>query len=252
MYKCDICGRDIKKKNMIYGYCLCSKHMHQLINHGRFLDNIPRTIKDLNGYVIRNNIVIFDLYSGITSEKIDEFYIDLVDIERVKYHKWRLSHSHVVTGSKSKGTQRELSWVIMGLDNRDERNRGIVVDHIDGNPKNNTRSNLRICTQSQNVLNKKSMCTNKTGFMGVSYREDRNCYDPEIRIGYIRCHLGQTKSMEEAVYKRMIAEQILFGEFQNQEENNRKLQFTKNIPQERKIELENITISKLRAKNLCQ
>ena len=47
-------------KNMIYGYCLCSKHMHQLINHGRFLDNIPRTIKDLNGYVIRNNIVIFD------------------------------------------------------------------------------------------------------------------------------------------------------------------------------------------------
>ena len=140
----------------------------------------------------------------------------------------------------------------MGLDNRDERNRGIVVDHIDGNPKNNTRSNLRICTQSQNVLNKKSMCTNKTGFMGVSYREDRNCYDPEIRIGYTRCHLGQTKSMEEAVYKRMIAEQILFGEFQNQEENNRKLQFTKNIPQERKIELENITISKLRAKNLCQ
>ena len=45
---------------------------------------------------------------------------------------------------------------------------------------------------------------------------------------------------------------IHFGEFQNQEEYNRKLQFTKNIPQERKIELENITKSKLRAKNLWQ
>ena len=73
MYKCDICGRELKKKNMLHGYNLCSKHMHQLLNHGKFLDNNPRTQNDLNGYKIIGNIVIFDLY--------DEYYqIKLVSL----------------------------------------------------------------------------------------------------------------------------------------------------------------------------
>lgn len=252
MYKCDICGRELKKKNMLHGYNLCSKHMHQLLNHGKFLDNNPRTQNDLNGYKIIGNIVIFDLYDGILSNKISEFIIDFDDIEIVKYHKWRLSHNHVVTGSGALGTQRELSWVIMHLDNRDEKNKNIVIDHVDGNPLNNRKSNLRISTQAQNVINKKFMSTNTNGFIGVSYKKDRNCYDPEIRLGYVRCHLGQVKSMEEAVYKRMIAEELVFGEFCNEAEHNKKLEFTKNIPYERKKELEEITKQKLIAKGLWQ
>ena len=77
-------------------------------------------------------------------------------LNKIRYHKWRLSHGRVVTGLPSKGTQRELSWVIMGLDNRDEKNKDVVIDHIDGNPKNNRKYNLRICTQGENIINKKS------------------------------------------------------------------------------------------------
>ena len=58
--------------------------------------------------------------------------------------------------------------------------------------------------------------------------------------------------MEEAVYKRMIAEELVFGEFCNEAEHNKKLEFTKNIPYERKKELEEITKQKLIAKGLWQ
>ena len=94
------------------------------------------------------------------------------------------------------------------------------------------------------------MSNNTSGFIGVSYKKDRNRYDPEIRLGYTRCHLGMTKTLEEAVYKRYIAEQLLFKEFANQEEQNRKYEFTKNLPQETKDKLYEIVIQKLKAKNL--
>lgn len=252
MYNCDICGRESFKKIRMGGYTLCSKHMHQLHKYGYFLDNNPRTQQDLNDYTITGEEVTFNLYSGKTSDKVGEFVIDLEDIEKVKYHKWRFSHSHVVTGLPAKGTQRELSWVILDLDNRDEKNKDIVVDHIDGNPCNNKKSNLRICSQNENVLNKSFMSNNSSGFIGVSYRKDKDRYDPEIRLHEKRCHLGYTKTLEEAVYKRYYAEKLLFKEYANEMEQKKKGVFTNNLSLGKKQDLEAIVEKKLKDKNLWQ
>lgn len=250
MYNCEICGRSVNKKIRLGGYTLCSKHMHQLYSHGKFLDNCPRTQNDLNEYRIEQDITYGGLYDGVTSEKIDEFIIDTEDLPKVKYHKWRFSHKHIVTGLPANKTQRELSWVVLGLDNRTEK--GIVIDHINCNPKDNRKQNLRICKQSENVQNKSFMSNNTSNFIGVSYRKDRDRYDPEIRKNSIRCHLGYTKTLEEAVYKRYYAEQLVFGEFANQAEQDKKQKFTENLPLETKEQLQAIVKEKLQAKNLWQ
>ena len=248
--KCEICEKEISKKIVIDKKIVCSKHYKQFYNYGKFLDNNPRTIKDLNEYRTEGDETFIFLYDGITSEKTGEFIIDTDQLPKFKYHKWRMSHSHVVTGLPSKKTQREASWVVLDLDNRDRT--GIVVDHIDGNPLNNKKSNLRICQQKENVMNKSFMSNNTSGFIGVSYRKNIDRYDPEIRRNNVRCHLGYCKTLEEGVYKRYIAEQLVFKEFANAGEQERKRKFTENLPREKKEELTAIVIQKLKNKNLWQ
>ena len=249
MKKCDICGRETNRTYRMHGYTLCSKHMHQLYNHGKFLDSNQRTNCDLNDYYILGEEVHFNIYNQ-KNEKVGEFIVDKDDIEKIKYKKWRYSHGHVVTGLPAKGTQKDLSHVVLGFNPKD--NPGIVVDHINGDASDNRKCNLRICTQGNNVLNKSFTSNNTSGFIGVSYRKDRDRFDPEIRKDETRCHLGYTKTLEEAVYKRYVAEQLVFGEYANEIEQSKKYEFTKNLPQSKKDELYNITIKKLKNKNLWQ
>lgn len=252
MYYCEICGRPSKKKIQLGGYLLCSKHMHQLHKYGKFLDNIQRTNQDLNDYKISSDgkLVVFNVYNQ-KNVKIAEFIIDFEYIELVKYHKWRISHNHIVTGLPYKGTQKDLAWIITGI-TKEQIDAGYVVDHIDGNPYNNRKNNLRICKQSDNTLNRSFMSNNTSGFTGVSYRKHRNIFDPEIRAGYKRCHLGCCRSFKEAVYKRYYAELLLFGKYANEQEQNKKLKFIQDLSQIKKQELELVVIEKLRLKGLWQ
>lgn len=246
MYKCDVCGRESFRKIRLNGMTLCDKHKHQFKKYGKFLDNNPRTTKDLNDYKIINSIVYFNLYNQ-KNEKIGEFFIDLDDIEKVKYHKWRLSNGHVVTGNAAYKNNQELSHIVLDFDRTIENK---VVDHIDGNPLNNTRNNLRICSQANNVLNKSFMSNNTSGFIGISFKKDRKLWVPEIQFRKIRCHLGATKDLKQAVYKRYYAEKLLFKEFANKQEQDKKYNFTKDLPQNIKDSLEKVVEEKLRNKNL--
>jgi hypothetical protein len=46
--------------------------------------------------------------------------------------------------------------------------RNLTVDHIDGNPLNNRKSNLRLATTSENASNRRK-APNKTGYIGVQF-----------------------------------------------------------------------------------
>ena len=244
MYKCDICGRETFKKIRLKGYTLCSKHMHQIQKYGYALDNNPRTVNDLNDYQIKYGCVYFNIYNQ-RCEWVGFFIIDLCDIELVKYHKWRFnSFGHVVTGS-GVGNIRDVSHIVLGIPK--EQDSIVIVDHINGDPRDNRRANLRICTQDQNLCNRSFMPNNTTGIIGVSFDKYRNAYAPEIRLDKKRLHLGRYKTIEEAAYVRLVAERYLFKEFANHDNIAKKESIVKRLSDERKAELKHYTISKIQA-----
>lgn len=73
-----------------------------------------------------------------------------------------------------------------------------VIDHIDGNPLNNKKSNLRICSQSENTRNAKTRSDNKTGYKGVTYRKDTSRFRAKIRVDNKLKHLGYFSTAESA------------------------------------------------------
>jgi hypothetical protein len=77
---------------------------------------------------------------------------------------------------------------------------GMEIDHINGNPSDNRIENLRLCTRSQNTMNTKINCKNKTGVKGIiwnklnkNWRGRLNCDKKVIEIGSFQC-FGKARS----------------------------------------------------------
>lgn len=84
--------------------------------------------------------------------------------------------------------------------------KGIYIDHIDHNTLNNQKSNLRICSNADNIRNGKLRVNNKSGYTGVRYRKDRKKWYAYIKVNYKNITLGTYKTKEEAINARKEAE----------------------------------------------
>lgn len=86
---------------------------------------------------------------------------------------------------------------------------GEQVDHINGDGLDNRRANLRLCTSSENNMNRGK----KDGYKGVSYYKDRKKWRARIGINGEKRHLGWYATAEEAALAYNKAAGELFGEF---------------------------------------
>lgn len=86
-----------------------------------------------------------------------------------------------------------------------------VVDHINGDPLDNRRSNLRLVTHQQNIRNRGGPQANSsTGLLGVSRK--RSKWRAYINVDGKQINLGVFDTPEAASEARKEAEITYFGE----------------------------------------
>jgi hypothetical protein len=90
---------------------------------------------------------------------------------------------------------------------------GSVVDHINGDPSDNRRENLRICSHTENMRNRKVSKSNKLGLKGVHWDRGRSRYRALIWVDGKKKWLGSYKTAEEAKAAYDSAAPIYHGEF---------------------------------------
>lgn len=152
--------------------------------------------------------VSFDLPSG------QKFIVDEEDADFVRSKKWRAAPSkncvYVQCNVKQPdGTVRSLFLhrMIIGAP------KGRVVDHINGDGLDNRKENLRICTQSQNLRNKRNHRLEQGHLKGCTWRKDAYLWEAQIWIDGRKVNLGYYRSQEEAHAAYVKAAAKNFGEF---------------------------------------
>jgi hypothetical protein len=70
------------------------------------------------------------------------------------------------------------------------------IDHIDGDRSNNSWTNLRLSTRSQNLMNQGRKPNNKSGFKGVTSRG--GSHSAQFRIGGKIVRIGSFSTAREA------------------------------------------------------
>lgn len=146
---------------------------------------------------------------GWTLNTNQEFYFDLEDYDLIKEYCWSETSSNYnnyhrleAYDSKQK-TNIAMHYLIKGK----------YCDHIDRNPLNNKKENLRLATAEQNARNISLYKNNTSGFMGVGWSKTHSMWRAYIKAEQKHLHLGYFANKDDAIRARLNAEVKYFGEF---------------------------------------
>ncbi len=141
---------------------------------------------------------------GYTS-KDEEFYFDLEDYEKIKCFNWYIDPRGYVR--KSNPSMRMHRLIL------DVYNPSIQIDHIHHNKRDNRKSELRICSASQNQMNRDIPEQNSSGFRGISWHKNKSAWIAQIGLNGKLKYLGLFKNISDAIQAREKAERMFFGEY---------------------------------------
>lgn len=146
----------------------------------------------------------------ITTRKGERIIVDAQDYESLAVHTWHVSSwGYAVRFERANGKKIciRMHRQLLGLSLHD----GKIVDHINRNPLDNRRGNLRLCTSGQNGVNTGPRSHNRLGVKGVQqhYRK----FQARITINGRRKFLGMFATAEEASEFFELASALVYGEF---------------------------------------
>jgi hypothetical protein len=90
---------------------------------------------------------------------------------------------------------------------------GLLVDHINGNGLDNRRSNLRLCSFTKNMQNRRSVRNSRSRFKGAYWHKNKKTWTSVITCYGKRHDLGDFASEANAAQAYNFAAHIYMGEF---------------------------------------
>jgi len=131
--------------------------------------------------------------------------------------KWHLTnrkrtktHRYVASSKDLDGVTKhtKMHQLIMG-----KPPRGMVIDHKNGDKKDNRRANLRFATRQENAMNHSKYDNNTSGYIGAYLHKPSGGWMSKIGHKNKLIHLGTFKTAEEAARARDVAALELHGKF---------------------------------------
>lgn len=203
--KCCVCG-DTNKViySKMYNGMYCQRHYSQLYNLGELKD---KTVFDRNEYYIEDDVAHIILRDGKNND-IAETIVDAEDVEKLLVYKWRLG-TWGYAESKAGMMQRVV------LNNNDK---SVIIDHINRNPLDNRKANLREVDKSYNAVNCDLRVNNKSGVTGVSWNKNLSLWRAYINYKGKRIELGYFIDLNDAIIARLNAENEYYPNMQPQKD----------------------------------
>jgi len=139
-----------------------------------------------------------------------ETTIDAEDYPTVEHYRWRsmqgYARANVYGTATNKRTTMFMHRLLLAppaiLD----------IDHIDGNPGNNRRSNLRLATRQQNAGNSKKRA-GSSQYKGVNWFKQHQKWHAQIGLNGHKKHLGLFDNEADAARAYNTAATEHFGEY---------------------------------------
>lgn len=203
-----ICECSCKDKTIkeVAGYTLINGDSTSCGCIRKFLVSIDK--RKYNKYIFENDLV------KIYIENIDDFgIIDKEDFDKIKKYRWYgggFNKRYLQTSAYENPRRKiQIHRIIMEVEN----DKSVEIDHINRNPLDNRKINLRKCTHSQNSRNTNILKNNKSGFIGVFFDNTHKKWVAKIEYNAKQISLGHYNKKEDAVVVRLKSEKKYFKEF---------------------------------------
>jgi hypothetical protein len=184
--------------------CICDCNRETIVRTGDLTTGHIKSCGQCNIY----DDVQYEYINGyvIGHKKDKMFLIDEEDLIKIKDYGISIFCNGYVSIQKNKESIYLHRFLMNPNDNE-------VVDHINRLRYDNRKSNLRICSFKENRMNNKLNKNNKSGIIGVYFKNREQKWVAVIDVDGKRTYLGYYYIFEDAVKSRLEGERKYFGEF---------------------------------------